>query len=104
MEQRRPIPGALTEFQFDQEYTEREGNHRLEGIRTTQRPSVHSLSGIKVLDANRIKQLKTRNLASLKETFERMSGNALKGLDWSNVLLAGGMVLSALTSTNSKDE
>ena len=59
---------------------------------------------MKVLDAHRQPAVKTRDLASFKETFSRMTGDILKGLDWSNVLVAGGMILAPLTSTTKEEE
>lgn len=75
-----------------------------QGIRVIQRPSQFTLNGLKLLDSNRKHQIKTCDLPRFKETFDRMTGNLLKGLNWNNVLVAGGLVLAALTSTTSKEE
>lgn len=80
------------------------GSKSQDGIRTTERPSLESLNGIRLLDAKREAHIKTRDLQSFKTTFNHMSGDILKGLDWSNVLVAGGMILAALTSTTLEDE
>lgn len=42
--------------------------------------------------------------SSFMSTFDRITGNLLYGLDWSNVLVAGGMVLTTLLHTDSSQD
>ncbi|KAL6719081.1 hypothetical protein ACLMJK_003316 [Lecanora helva] len=53
--------------------------------------------GLEVLDYRRRRQLSiNRNDASYIQVFHRITHGVLQGLDWSNVLVAGGMALTTL--------
>lgn len=43
------------------------------------------------------------SVAAFQATFDKLSGGLLKGLDWSNVFVAGGMVLSSLLCVSESD-
>jgi len=62
--------------------------------------------GFEFLDAFRERVMHiTPDDASFVRTFERITKGALKGLDWSNVLVAGGMALTTLVHIDpSKDD
>lgn len=62
--------------------------------------------GFEFLDAYRERIMHiTPDDASFVRTFERITKGALKGLDWSNVLVAGGMALTTLVHIDpSKDD
>ncbi|KAF3162470.1 hypothetical protein TWF225_007775 [Orbilia oligospora] len=54
-------------------------------------------SGLQYLDQKRTRTIKIQpSTAAFKKTFDRLMGGALDGLDWSNILVAGGMPLSTL--------
>lgn len=54
-------------------------------------------SGLQYLDQKRPRTIKIQpSTAAFKKTFDRLMGGALDGLDWSNILVAGGMPLSTL--------
>ncbi|KAK6349100.1 hypothetical protein TWF730_009859 [Orbilia blumenaviensis] len=54
-------------------------------------------SGLQYLDQKRPRTLKIQpSTAAFKKTFDRLMNGALDGLDWSNILVAGGMSLSTL--------
>ncbi|KAG8527414.1 uncharacterized protein KY384_007566 [Bacidia gigantensis] len=63
--------------------------------------------GLEVLDYHRNMHREMRihaTLGSFTKTFERVTENVLRGLDWSNVFVAGGMVLATLLHTDPKDD
>ena len=62
--------------------------------------------GLEILDELRKRELTIQpSSASFCKVFERITHGALRGLDWSNVLVAGGMALTALLHTDpSKDD
>ena len=62
--------------------------------------------GLEILDELRARELTIQtSSASFGEVFERITHGALRGLDWSNVLVVGGMVLTTLLHTDpSKDD
>ena len=62
--------------------------------------------GLEVLDELRKRELTIQpSSASFCKVFERITHGILRGLDWSNVLVAGGMVLTTLLHTDpSKDD
>ncbi|KAE8231288.1 hypothetical protein CF326_g3696, partial [Tilletia indica] len=62
------------------------------------RPSPSELAGIKLFDDLRASTAQIRSLGSFQTTFESFCGFELKGLDWSNLFIAGGSVLAALTT------
>ncbi|KAF3917852.1 hypothetical protein ABW20_dc0106240 [Dactylellina cionopaga] len=54
-------------------------------------------SGVQYLDQKRQRTLKIQpSTAAFQATFNRLMGGALDGLDWNNILVAGGMPLSTL--------
>ncbi|KAK6333250.1 hypothetical protein TWF718_011071 [Orbilia javanica] len=54
-------------------------------------------AGLQYLDQNRSRTIKIQpSTAAFKKTFDRLMDGALDGLDWSNILVAGGMPLSTL--------
>ena len=61
--------------------------------------------GLEILDTLRKRELAIQpNSSSFAEAFERITDGALRGLDWSNVIVAGGIVLTTLLHTDrSKD-
>ena len=61
--------------------------------------------GLEILDGLRETDVTIQaSSASFGEVFDRITGGALRGLDWSNVLVLGGMVLKTLLHTDpSKD-
>src|ERR1700761_7034341 len=62
--------------------------------RTIHRPQ--SLSGFLLLGEQRQPLVQIQpSVAAFKSRFDRMSGGLLEGLDWSNILVAGGIVLGA---------
>lgn len=62
--------------------------------------------GLEILDELRRRELTIQpNSASFCKVFERITRGVLRGLDWSNVLIAGGMALTTLLHTDlSKDD
>ncbi|KAJ7193424.1 hypothetical protein GGX14DRAFT_546277 [Mycena pura] len=67
--------------------------------RTIHRPQ--SLSGFLLLGEQRQPLVQIQpSVAAFKSRFDRMSGGLLEGLDWSNILVAGGIVLGALLAVD----
>ncbi|KAJ7447582.1 hypothetical protein B0H11DRAFT_2082665 [Mycena galericulata] len=65
--------------------------------RSITRPS--DLPGYKILDSLRSGTIDIQpSVAAFRDTFDRMSDGLLKGLDWNNVIVAGGIVLGVLLS------
>ncbi|KAJ7065687.1 hypothetical protein C8F01DRAFT_751051 [Mycena amicta] len=65
--------------------------------RTITRPT--TLPGFCVLSERRDKTITIQpSLSASKARFAQMTGDVLKGLDWNNVFIAGGMALGALLS------
>lgn len=61
------------------------------------RPALSELPGYTTLHQKRATTVYVQpTLASFQETWGKMTDNALKGLDWSNVFVAGGLVLGTL--------
>lgn len=61
-------------------------------------------SGYTFLDELRASSIALQpTLEAFQATFDSISGGLLKGLDWSNVFVAGGIVLSSLLSVTEKD-
>lgn len=57
--------------------------------------------GLEVLDNLRSTELKINpNAAVFGQVFERITNGILRGLDWSNVMVAGGMALTTLLHTD----
>lgn len=66
--------------------------------RTITRPKY--LPGFCFLDWKKVPKVSTcATTAAFKRNFDTLTGGLLKGLDWSNVIVAGGMVLGALLAT-----
>ncbi|KAJ7276704.1 hypothetical protein C8J57DRAFT_1061528 [Mycena rebaudengoi] len=60
------------------------------------------LPGYEVLCEARERQIKIQpSVEAFKRTFDRMSDGLLKGIDWNNVVVAGGIVLGTLVSVDS---
>ncbi|KAJ7744118.1 hypothetical protein B0H16DRAFT_1422572 [Mycena metata] len=63
--------------------------------RTIVRPT--NLPGYQILSSTRASQIEIQpSTTSFKSTFDRLSDGLLKGLDWNNVFIAGGIILGAL--------
>ena len=61
--------------------------------------------GLEIFDELRKKELTIQPSSGyFCETFDRITRGALRGLDWSNVLVAGGMVLTTLLHTDSSKD
>ena len=61
--------------------------------------------GLQILDELRKKQLTIQpSSASFCKVFDRITNGILRGLDWSNVLVAGGMALTTLLHTDSSKD
>ncbi|KAK0545217.1 hypothetical protein OC845_005201 [Tilletia horrida] len=69
-----------------------------DGTITISRPSKADLPGLLILDHHRKEQIKINNLSAYERRFESMTRGILKGLDWNNVMVAGGLPLAVLTS------
>ncbi|KAK7057988.1 hypothetical protein R3P38DRAFT_3253024 [Favolaschia claudopus] len=60
-----------------------------------------NISGYKILDAKRSPKIDIQpSLAAFRRKFESMSDGLLKGLNWNNVIVAGGIVLGGLLSVS----
>ncbi|KAJ7016580.1 hypothetical protein C8F04DRAFT_1281023 [Mycena alexandri] len=69
--------------------------------RTIVRPT--NLPGYQVLSGKRAPQIEIQpSAAGFKSTFDRLSDGLLKGLDWKNVFIAGGIVLGALLAVRTQ--
>ncbi|CAD6923634.1 unnamed protein product [Tilletia controversa] len=68
-----------------------------------QRPDKADLPGLLLLDHYRKEVIEINALSAFQSRFETMIFAALKGLDWSNVLVAGGIALAALTSVTDEE-
>ncbi|KAF8307465.1 hypothetical protein DL93DRAFT_2101256 [Clavulina sp. PMI_390] len=67
-------------------------------------PQTH-ISGFTFLDDKRDPSILIQPyLSSFSSAFDSMSDGLLKGLDWSNVFVAGGIILGTLLSTTSKKQ
>lgn len=55
--------------------------------------------GFCLLDQRREDSIRLRTLDSFKAHWDSMTAGVLDGLDWSNILVAGGMNLSVLTGS-----
>ncbi|KAJ7623036.1 hypothetical protein DFH06DRAFT_1104714 [Mycena polygramma] len=67
--------------------------------RTIVRPT--SLPGYEVLSSKRAQKIQIQpSTAAFKRTFDRLSDGLLKNLDWSNILVAGGIVLGTLLAVD----
>lgn len=61
------------------------------------RPALKELSGYPILHQKRADAVYIQpTLESFNATWEKMTDNALQGLDWSNLFVAGGLVLETL--------
>ncbi|KAE8213246.1 hypothetical protein CF327_g3198 [Tilletia walkeri] len=68
-----------------------------------QRPDKADLPGLLLLDHHRKDAIEINTLSAFQDRFDSMTLGALKGLDWSNVLVAGGIALGALTGTTDEE-
>ncbi|KAE8251783.1 hypothetical protein A4X13_0g3845 [Tilletia indica] len=68
-----------------------------------QRPDKADLPGLLLLDHHRKDAIEINTLPAFQARFDSMTLGALKGLDWSNVLVAGGIALGALTGTTDEE-
>ncbi|CAD6890828.1 unnamed protein product [Tilletia controversa] len=68
-----------------------------------ERPDKVELPGLLLLDHHRKDAIEINTLSAFHSRFESMTFGALKGLDWSNVLVAGGIALAALTSITDEE-
>ncbi|CAD6906647.1 unnamed protein product [Tilletia controversa] len=68
-----------------------------------ERPDKADLSGLLLLDQHRKDVIEINTLSAFHSRFDSMTFGALKGLDWSNVLVAGGIALAALTSVTDEE-
>ena len=63
-----------------------------------------TLSGYLVLGEQRAPHIRIQpSVAAFRRRFDELTGNVLKGLDWNNLLVAGGIVLGALLVGDSPD-
>lgn len=61
--------------------------------------------GLEVLDELRKRELSIQpSSAAFSQTFDRITRGILNGLDWSNVLVAGGIVLTTLLHTDPSED
>ncbi|KAE8244571.1 hypothetical protein A4X13_0g6483, partial [Tilletia indica] len=68
-----------------------------------QRPDKADLPGLLLLDHHRKDAIEINTLSAFQARFDSMTFGALKGLDWNNVLVAGGIALGALTGTTDEE-
>lgn len=68
-----------------------------EGSYTVKRPE--DLSGLCLLDRKRPDSIRLRTDDAFKTHWDSMTGGVLEGLDWNNILVAGGIVMSVLTGS-----
>ncbi|KAE8263062.1 hypothetical protein A4X09_0g7326, partial [Tilletia walkeri] len=68
-----------------------------------QRPDKADLPGLLLLDHHRKDAIEINTLPAFQARFDSMTLGALNGLDWSNVLVAGGIALGALTGTTDEE-
>ncbi|CAD6977198.1 hypothetical protein A4X06_0g5425 [Tilletia controversa] len=68
-----------------------------------QRPEKADLPGLLIIDQYRKDAIEINTLSAFQSRFESMTFDALNGLDWSNVLVAGGIALAALTSVTDQE-
>ncbi|KAG8810839.1 hypothetical protein FRC17_002740 [Serendipita sp. 399] len=62
------------------------------------------VDGFKFLDAYRQPHIYVQsNLDRFRQTFDQMTNGQLKGLEWSNLFVAGGLVLGALLCVDAED-
>lgn len=64
---------------------------------TIERPE--QMSGLCLLDKGRRVSLQIRTRNAFREQWHHMTQGILHGLDWSNVFVAGGMVMGVLTAS-----
>ncbi|KAJ7016223.1 hypothetical protein C8F04DRAFT_1347966 [Mycena alexandri] len=71
--------------------------------RTIVRPT--NLPGYQILGSTRASQIEIQpSTADFKRTFHRLSDGLLKGLDWSNVFIAGGIILGTLLAADTQPD
>ncbi|KAK0558481.1 hypothetical protein OC861_006900, partial [Tilletia horrida] len=76
---------------------------RSDGNITITRPAKSDLPGLLILDEQGKDQIKINTLPAFLRRFEFMSSGILKGLDWKNVMIAGGLPLAVLTSVTDEE-
>ena len=63
------------------------------------------VGGFTILDAKRAHKLRIQpSVEAFTSTFASMTGNILKGLDWTNVVVAGGIVLGVLLTVDAEGD
>ncbi|CAD6887036.1 unnamed protein product [Tilletia controversa] len=67
------------------------------------RPDKADLPGLLLLDQYRKNVVEINTLSTFQSRFDSMTFEVLKGLDWRNVLVAGGISLAALTSVTDQE-
>ncbi|PWN44817.1 hypothetical protein IE81DRAFT_364522 [Ceraceosorus guamensis] len=75
-----------------------------DGIHDVQRPAPESLPGMRILDAKRAEQVRVRGIQEFRSAFDRITNDALRGLNWDNILVAGGIVLASLMNIGTDEE
>ncbi|KAJ7164504.1 hypothetical protein C8R46DRAFT_1099739 [Mycena filopes] len=71
--------------------------------RTIVRPT--TLPGYQVLQSTRAPKIEIQpSTAAFKSTFDRLSDGLLKGLDWNNVFIAGGIILGTLLAVETQPD
>ncbi|KAE8230479.1 hypothetical protein CF326_g4520 [Tilletia indica] len=68
-----------------------------------ERPDTAQLPGQLLLDQYRKDAIEINSLPAFQSRFDSMTFGALKGLNWSNVLVAGGIALAALTCVTDEE-
>ncbi|KAE8270438.1 hypothetical protein A4X09_0g1887 [Tilletia walkeri] len=68
-----------------------------------ERPDKAQLPGQLLLDQYRKDAIEINTLPAFQSRFDSMTFGALKGLNWSNVLVAGGIALAALTCVTDEE-
>ncbi|KAE8244437.1 hypothetical protein A4X13_0g6596 [Tilletia indica] len=68
-----------------------------------ERPDKAQLPGLLLLDQYRKDAIEINALPAFQSRFDSMTFGALKGLNWSNVLVAGGIALAALTCVTDEE-
>ncbi|KAL9933368.1 hypothetical protein V8E36_007544 [Tilletia maclaganii] len=67
------------------------------------RPKSEEMPGTTILDTYRSGIAHVNKIDEYLRTFDRMTANVFRGLDWNNIFVAGGIALGALTSDGSEE-
>ncbi|CAD6973765.1 unnamed protein product [Tilletia controversa] len=70
---------------------------------TIQRPVGNEVPGVTILDQYRRSVANINKLQTYMRTFDRLTKNVFRGLNWDNIFVAGGIALGALLSDGSED-